>query len=537
MSGAIDPEIADLMGIESSPDSGPGFEDLFGEEKPAPLQKAEPADYSNQKFDIQTKIEEDEKPFFKDQNYYKNVLSGIGDNAQRMHKILSAFLNTSDPKEKSMQRGKLIAAYWNFASDLAKTIRGNLDTCKLLTLRFGLLHPGIITPEQRGMISKIIIENKTGEPIHYVDEWIKKVAYGEINASATDETKAIKKHANVKVHSQLENIKGQQNFHAGALRNKVAEMESLEYSLMDKVEILKNHAVRNDLGDLKIGYNSEQKQALSDMQNIIRELYILDRDANKSQSELEQITEQLGSLQSQSENLNAELRVDPNVINAEFNTVRQMHKLCVGRQGNHIPILMKNYFRAFIKELGIRENVINELAAVEALDPGVFQRTFKQQTTRIVPHTILVPCYGERGICWEPFERFNKASSRGRMAVPIFSKDLKTAVICACGDLRWQVAKEKAQHYWMEEGLTGRYYQYFTEKKIRGDVKEYFIQDYLLWITKESEGTQKLERDARSVFWRFVPFPQELKDTLRNRGFVYGELYKKDQNRAMSDGY
>jgi hypothetical protein len=34
-----------------------------------------------------------------------------------------------------------------------------------------------------------------------------------------------------------------------------------------------------------------------------------------------------------------------------------------------------------------------------------------------------------------------------------------------------------------------------------------------------------------------MPFPQELKDDLRNRGYVYNELYKKDQNRAMSDGY
>ena len=119
----------------------------------------------------------------------------------------------------------------------------------------------------------------------------------------------------------------------------------------------------------------------------------------------------------------------------------------------------------------------------------------------------------------------------------MFPKDLKTAVVSAMADLRWQVEKERAQHYWMEEGLTGNYYQWFSGRKMRGDVKEAFIQDYVLWITKESEGTQKLDREARSVFWRYTPFPDELKDKLKNRGFVYSELAKRDKNRSLSDGY
>jgi hypothetical protein len=72
---------------------------------------------------------------------------------------------------------------------------------------------------------------------------------------------------------------------------------------------------------------------------------------------------------------------------------------------------------------------------------------------------------------------------------------------------------------------------------MKGDVREAFIQDYLLWVMKESEGTQKLDRDVRGIFWRYIPFPQELKDKLKTRGFVYAELAKKDANRSRSDGY
>ncbi|MDC7124791.1 MAG: hypothetical protein PQJ46_04445, partial [Spirochaetales bacterium] len=212
-------------------------------------------------------------------------------------------------------------------------------------------------------------------------------------------------------------------------------------------------------------------------------------------------------------------------------------KMCVGRQGNHIPFLMKQYFPADRRNIGTRENVITQAAKIEAIDPGLFLRTFKRETNRIVPHFILLPCYGETGICWEPFEKFNKGSSRGRVAIPMYSKDLRRAVITALADLRWQVAKEKAAYYWMEEGLTGHYYQWFSERKLKGDVKERFVNDYVLWVTKECEGTQKLERDVRGIFWRDIPFPEEIRNSLKNRGFVYNELYKKDINRSMSDGY
>jgi hypothetical protein len=89
----------------------------------------------------------------------------------------------------------------------------------------------------------------------------------------------------------------------------------------------------------------------------------------------------------------------------------------------------------------------------------------------------------------------------------------------------------------MEEGLTGHYYQWFNAKKMRGDVRLRFLEDYVLWITKEVDGVQKIDKDVRGIFWRHLPFPQPIKDSLRNRGFVYNELYKKDMNRELSDGY
>ena len=154
-----------------------------------------------------------------------------------------------------------------------------------------------------------------------------------------------------------------------------------------------------------------------------------------------------------------------------------------------------------------------------------------------MPYVILIPTYGDSGFCWEPFDRYNRITSRGRIAIPMYPKDLKIALLTAVADLRWQVAKEKASYYWMDEGLTGQYYQWIVSQKLKGDIKDFFINDYVLWMTKESEGVQKLDKEVRGIFWRHMPFSQELKDKLKTRSLVYQELYQRDINRSMSDGY
>ena len=220
-----------------------------------------------------------------------------------------------------------------------------------------------------------------------------------------------------------------------------------------------------------------------------------------------------------------------------MNTIRQMAKMTVGRQGNQFPIFTREFFHCTERGTGTRENVIEILRWVESVDPGAFCRIHKNVPNRIVPYVLLIPTYGDRGFCWEPFDRYNRVTSRGRIVIPMYPRDLKIAVLTAVADLRWQVAKEKASYYWMEEGLTGQYYQHIDRLKLKGDLKAFFIEDYVLWMTKESEGVQRLDKEVRGIFWRNMPFPNERKQELRKRSLVYDELCIKDNNRAMSDGY
>ncbi|TVR70271.1 MAG: hypothetical protein EA427_06230 [Spirochaetaceae bacterium] len=522
-------------------EAAPSFEDIFDEpglDESGDFEGSGAADTSTEQFSKLDTLSEDPKPFFRNTNFYQDALTGEGEIAKRLHSTLAQFLKADNPEDRGLYRNRLIPVYWELTKSVALKAYGTLPDPKRLMLRFGVLLPTMIDKDQRLMIAQIITENRWGQPIHYVDEWVKKVASGEINVSATDETKGAGSPQASRVSRQVETARGKVDAQITLIKTHNEEMEEVEEALIRMVRDLANRETRFDSGGLKGPYSETQRSLFSDIGSELRRLSNKGRDLSRAYAELERYQDTLEDLKRQAEEAGEDLgAVDTKAAAEEMGTIRQMAKMCVGRQGNHFPLLYKQYFRGGMTSMATRENVHNILAEVEYLDPSIFQRTFKQKTTRIVPNIVLIPCYGDSGICWEPFERFNRATSRGRLAIPMYGKDLKPAVIAALGDLRWQVAKEKAAHYWMEEGLTGWYYQWFAEQKLKGDVKDQFIQDYILWLTRESEGTQKLSREVRDIFWRYIPFPQDIKDKLKNRGFVYQELYKKDQNRAMSDGY
>jgi hypothetical protein len=534
-----DPAEALLESVEDS-DGVPDFQDLFddagGESHEESGSTAEPSAQSRG-FNVPQKLEEAPKPYFADKKYYKQVLTGEGEISKRVHSLLSDFLNAQDSQDRGMYRSKLIPAVWELNASIAAKITQNPPQPKVLMLRFGVLLPTLISKDERDALSRVVHENKTGEPIHYVDEWLVIVAKGRINTSAVDETKTSQKRSPDKTFALIEKARGKYEAQLNVVKTRAMEMEGEEETLKEGIEILVNHDRMDDFEGVIAPFTDAQRSSLTDINNSIRRLTTLNKDLSRQVSELETAKEHLEQLQEREDEMDEANAVDTKMVVNELNTIRQMAKLCVGRQGNHFPVLMKQYLRGSLQEFGSRERIIKVLADVEYLDPSIFLRTYKQQTNRIVPYVILIPSYGDQGICWEPFERYNRSTSRGRLAIPMYAKDLRVAVIAALGDLRWQIAKEKAQHYWMEEGLTGWYYQWFSDRKMKGDVKDAFVQDYILWLTKECEGTQKLEREVRDIFWRYVPFPQDVKDKLKNRGFVYNELYKKDQNRAMSDGY
>ena len=551
--GDMDPEIAALLGTSTKPKGAvevPDYADLFGNDNVEELQsdgisgegtggdgESEELDLTVTGFpEILKRLEETPHKAFEDPNYYKTALSNEGDISQRVHGILQKFLNAKDPKDKGVFRQQFIPAYWDFLINIARKAPGKLTDPKRYLLRFGLLHPTLLNTEIRTFFSTIIVDNELNQPVYYLDEWFKAVGTGVVRNSSTDEVR-VRSGASVKLQQHLEKAQGRRDGVKVMLKTKDIERLALEKELIARAAQIADHYPVTGLPDINSCYTEAQKRILTDIQELLKTLLKADRDQDNYIRDYRQAEEEVRMIQQKIEDEGSAVEVDVKAIDTEFDTVRQMAKMTIGRQGNHFPVLTSEYFHCMPNDVGTRENVIGMLAWVESIDPEAFCRHYKNRLNRIVPYVVLIPSYGDVGMCWEPYDRFNRATSRGRIAVPMYPRNLQIAVLTAVADLRWQVAKEKASYYWMEEGITGHYYQWFQKMKMKGDLKESFIQDYIAWMTKESEGTQKLDKELRGSFWRYMPFSKAIKEKLKNRSYVYQELYQRDVNRSMSDGY
>lgn len=480
---------------------------------------------------------------FDDPDYYKTALRGENESAQKLHNLLTKYLTCQDPKDRTVYRQQMVNVYWEFIRSLAPKM-GNLSLpkCKRMLMRFGVVLPSLFTDEQKQTFSSAFVENRLGEPVYYLDEWFQEIVSGRIGISATDEARPARRSGNAAEEaSHLMQLKSK---NSGKLQNsenlltsKESQRAMVEAELVSRIEQICKHDILVGLGNHKAPYSETQKRLFSEISERLRLLSKIDKELTNYLNEFKEAKSISDSLDIKLSSAPSTMEINSSDINTEVDTVRQMAKMTVGRQGNHFPIFTREYYHCVPKGTGFRENVVDTMAWIESVDPGAFCRIHKNVSNRIVPFVILIPTYGDRGFCWEPFDRYNRITSRGRIAVPMYPKDLRIALLTAVADLRWQVAKEKASYYWMEEGLTGQYYQWLITQKLKGDVKDYFIEDYVLWMTKESEGVQRLDKEVRGIFWRHIPFSQEIKEKLKIRSLVYQELYQRDLNRAMSDGY
>ncbi|MBQ9630404.1 MAG: hypothetical protein IJR49_02325, partial [Treponema sp.] len=487
----------------------------------------------------------DKSDIFDDTTYYKTALSGENESAQRVHMQLSKYLTCQDPKDRTVYRQNIISAFWELLRGMAgKSGNISLATPKRMLMRFGVLLPSLFKPEQKDFFARIVFENQTGEPILYMDEWFKEILSGRMPISMTDEPASPRKvgktaeEIQVAEQSRLMQLQSKNSGKLQSVENllnmKEHEREMLETELKRLIDDICEHQPLFGLGNHKAAYTETQKHEFSQISEKLRNLSRNDKELAKNLREYEEIKGSYDSVQSKIEQGPEITNMNTDDLRTEFDTVRQMAKMTVGRQGNQFPIFTREFYHCTESGTGSRENVLEVLRWIESIDPGCFHRMHKSIPNRIVPYTLLVPTYGDRGFCWQPFDRYNLVTSRGRIVIPMYPRDLRIAVLTAIADLRWQVAKEKASYYWMEEGLTGQYYQYIDRQKLKGDLKQFFIEDYILWMTKESTGVQRLDKDVRGIFWRNMPFPKPLKEELRKRSLVYDELCKKDANREMS---
>ncbi|OOC46307.1 hypothetical protein [Thermosipho sp. 1223] len=428
--------------------------------------------------------------------YFENLLKGVSKDLAK--EVVSAKIALEKNFNDSTIKRKFIEVVWKLYEYLCRNITEDYEIEKRLFLRFGLLEPKYLSTSDVQKIRKIPFVEEV-ENVFYVDEWLLAVKNGKINPSSYLET-----------IEQPRVLTSNVSSFTKAFEEKITERNKYEKEVL---EIVKNISFEDK------PYN---KAILSLIDQAIERL-----------KKLKQLNREVEILYNQIEDLEKKQLSDEKIENkkefTEYMVIKQMLNKSVGRLGNRFLVLSSIFLtNAFMLTKEVLKNKIEE---VEKIDYKIFQRSIKGVNIRFLPYFIIVPGYGDYGFCWEPFEGLNFLSGRGRVVIPMFPKNLDIAILRALGDYRWKVSKELSFGHWMEEGLTGEFYNYMLDNKIKERPDEYFLKNYILWILKESKGVQKLEKEVREIFWRYLEFPEDIKIKLSNLSYVYKNLYEKDKRR------
>ncbi|MGL4367450.1 MAG: hypothetical protein ACRCTQ_04125 [Brevinemataceae bacterium] len=472
-----------------------------------------------------------------EKSFLKKLLFGIDTEfVEKFLKVKYDYEIETDKELKRLYRDKMVGVFWELYTHIVRTLTLEPGNAKRLFLRYGLTDLRYLSPEDQ----KFILERPMDMPdydketVFYADEWLLGILKGKIKASAVDETQSAQ---NNKFNIPSVNLSDKTDKFESLIsveKNRIEGFKVQRNQFMDRltkvVELLSQENTDEASGISGV-YTIEQNKALEELPTIHKELRRINKDISasakavaKAQESLNEIKRNLGDYSSESPS-----QQSTNSLVEEVKSLRQMAKMTVGRQGNMFPYLSSSFLPKDKRGFLFREYLTQRLTHWLSLDPQAFVRFYKNQELNISPYMILVPGYGQHGACWEPLDTNNKLFGRGRLCLPMFSNSPDLALLTAIGDIRWQVAKEVASYYWMEEGLTGRYYEYFLEAKLKGDLRLSFIKDYVIWMTKETQGIQKLEQSARYVFWRYVPLPDENKIMLSKKGYYYNQLWDKEQ--------
>ncbi len=172
-----------------------------------------------------------------------------------------------------------------------------------------------------------------------------------------------------------------------------------------------------------------------------------------------------------------------------------------------------------------------------------------------IPDVILFPNAGIRTVMWQEIEG-KKRNTPGRMCFSIFHmEDLTTSYLRMTAEFRWEMCKRIQGARWndvSEASLTSEYFDYIqfyrknhdlsTEAKERirtgllqtkNSFREMFVRDYIQWVLFEGNGSPRLNKVARKIFFTYCPFTAEICQKLETNPMYADLLHRHRLQRAQ----
>ncbi len=250
-------------------------------------------------------------------------------------------------------------------------------------------------------------------------------------------------------------------------------------------------------------------------------------------------------------------------VKFEIKEMLQMNcRLCSGNISSHLNILTRHQITQPLEKVIVtKDTIVQEVRKILQIDFGAFhrevlytneamniQREFIQ--VQITPNIILVPSIGTVIQFWQDREG-NDRMSRGRLIAPIMATaDLQMMLLRAIGTYRWEMCKTTMGPDWNNisvSSLTADYTDYvqffYKSKELSEEIKEKlaedmkrfrddrarFVNDYTIYMRFESEGSQRMNRVARKIFTKHIPFAKEIRERLLKLP-SYTEVVQKSIN-------
>lgn len=237
-----------------------------------------------------------------------------------------------------------------------------------------------------------------------------------------------------------------------------------------------------------------------------------------------------------------------------------VNKITFGRISTYCPVFSEhNVIRDLSSVYVTDAKVQAAITAIKQIDFSAYYRETIYSNTAVgipketinvefVPDVILMPNVGIRGSMWQEIEG-KKRTTPARFMLPIFLlEDLTNTMIHLTGEFRWEMCKRIQGIRWndvTEHSLTSDYSEYtqFYRKnsdlsaeakdkiklglqKAKNSSKELFARDYVQWILYEGNGSPRLNKVARTIFFTYCPFSSAIRETL-NTNPLYRELLDK----------
>ena len=165
----------------------------------------------------------------------------------------------------------------------------------------------------------------------------------------------------------------------------------------------------------------------------------------------------------------------------------------------------------------------------------MFYRKHKGEEKIVKPLFIICPGYGQRSGCWEPWSPGKKGDTGPRICICAFPpRDSMRTLVEGVADYRWEFAKADAMHYWMTEGMTGKWISLFSRREQQKDLKVDYVNCYYHWVMNEARLIPRLDKKYRDFFWQNMPYSDVIKERVK-KTMVFSQLIEQEEAKKKRE--